>query len=275
MQLFDLSGRIAVVTGSTKGIGLGIARRLVEHGARVTLSSRHQPECEALAAAINRDCGAERAFALAADQTDADSLRALIERSAAHWGGIDILVGNAVLAGMGRLQRTQPQDFTQALEANVSHNALLANLVVPYMRRRGGGSIIFLASTAGIAALPDYPVYGASKAALKHLAAILAVDLGRDNIRVNAIAPGIIRSESTRALWTDPEALQIAVGRTPLQRIGEPDEIAACAVFLASAGGAFATGQTFVIDGGQTLRGADGIHDMMQMLRARKAAADQ
>jgi NAD(P)-dependent dehydrogenase (short-subunit alcohol dehydrogenase family) len=270
MQLFDLRGKIAIVTGSTKGIGLGIVERLVEHGARVTVSSRHQDECEKLAADINQRCGEERAFALAADQTDADSLRTLIETSAAHWGGIDIFVGNAVLASMGRIGRVQPQDFTDALQANVSHNALLVNLVVPHMKQRGGGSIIFLASTAAIAAMPDYPVYGAAKAALKHLTSILAVDLGPDNIRVNAIAPGIIRAESTRAMWTDPEAMAIAVGKTPLQRIGEPDEIAACVVFLASAGGAFATGQTFVIDGGQTLRGADGIHDMMQMLRARK-----
>lgn len=270
MNLFDLSGKIAIVTGSTKGIGLGIVERFIEHGARVTVSSRNQRECDQLAADINRRCGEERAFGVAADQSDADALRALVDKSTAHWGGIDIFVGNAVRADMGRIHRVQPQEFTQALEANVSHNALLTNLVVPHMQQRGGGSIIFLVSTAAIAAMPDYPVYGAAKAALKHLTSILAVDLGADNIRVNAIAPGIIRSESTRPLWSDPEAMMIATQKTPLQRIGEPDEIAACAIFLASPGGAFVTGQTFVVDGGQSLRGHDGIHDMMQALRVRK-----
>jgi NAD(P)-dependent dehydrogenase (short-subunit alcohol dehydrogenase family) len=279
-SLFDLTGQVAVVTGSSHGIGRAIAERMAEHGAGVVVSGRTPDTCEARAAAINERFGPladgkARALAVACDASDRSQLAHLVERAHEHYGRIDCVVGNALVDGPGQafIERLDIEHFTQWFEGNVTNNAYLAQLVTPLMREQGGGSMIFMASTSGIAALEDYLGYGSSKAALAHLARILAVQLGPFAIRVNAIAPGIVASRPPEegGEWADPEDRALGTGETPLGRPGTPDEIASCAVWLASPGGAFATGGVFVVDGGQTLKGMTGPHDLRIARRAQAA----
>lgn len=282
-ELFDLTGRVALVTGSSHGIGRAIVERMAEHGAQVVVSSRAQEACDARAEEINqrfgpaRD-GSPRALAVACDMSDRPQVARLVERALEGFGRIDCAVGNALVDGPGQafIEKLDIEHFTTWFEGNVTNNAYLAQLVTPVMREQGGGSIIFMASTSGITVLEDYLGYGSSKAALAHLARILAVQLGPHAIRVNAIAPGIVASRppDEGGEWADAEDREIGTGQTPLGRPGTPDEIAACAVWLASPGGAFATGGVFVVDGGQTLKGMTGPHDLRMNRRARAAAGE-
>jgi len=275
MELFDLSGQVAVVTGSSHGIGRAIAERMAEHGARVVFSSRTLELCQARADAVNERYGEERAIAVACNMLERPQLKQLIERTMEHWGRIDSVVGNALVDGPAQayIEKLDIENFTVWFEGNVTNNTYLAQLVIPIMRAQGGGTIIYVSSTSGIAAIEDYIGYGSSKAALSHLARILAVQLGPHNIRVNAIAPGIIASRGwdPEGEWSDAEERQIGTGETPLGRPGTPDEIASCAVWLASPGGTFATGGVFVVDGGQTLKGMTGPHNLRTFRRARKS----
>src|SRR5262245_60652943 len=246
MELFDLSGQVAVVTGSSQGIGRAIGERMAEHGARVVFSSRSLDACQARAEAVNDRYREERAIAVACDAMDRPQLANLIDQAMQQWGRIDTLVGNALVEGPQQawIEKLDIEHFTTWFEGNVTNNAYLTQLVSPIMRAQGGGSIIFISSTSGIAALEDYLGYGSSKAALSHLTRILAVQLGPYNVRVNAIAPGIIASRGwdPEGEWSDAEDRRIGTGETPLGRPGTPDEIASCAVWLASPGGTFATG---------------------------------
>jgi NAD(P)-dependent dehydrogenase (short-subunit alcohol dehydrogenase family) len=277
MELFDLTGQVAVVTGSSHGIGRAVAERMAEHGARVVFSSRTLAVCQERAEAVNERYGEERAIAVASDAMSRPQLATLIERTMDKWGRLDCLVGNALVDGPAQawIEKLDIEHFTMWFEGNVTNNAYLVQLVSPIMRAQGGGTIIFISSTSGIAALEDYLGYGSSKAALSHLARILAVQLGPDNIRVNAIAPGIIASRGwdPEGEWSDPEERKIGTGETPLGRPGTPDEIASCAVWLASPGGTFATGAVFVVDGGQTLKGMTGPHDLRTVRRERHAGS--
>ena len=281
MELFDLAGQVAVVTGSSHGIGRAIAERMAEHGARVVFSSRSLDDCRARADAVNQrygPCadGEERAIAVACDAGDRPQLARLIEQTMERFGRIDCVVGNALVPGSEQawIEKLDMENFTTWFEGNVTNNAYLAQLATPIMRTQGGGSIIFISSTSGIAALEDYLGYGTSKAALAHLARILAVQLGPHNIRVNAIAPGIVASRPADegGEWSDPEDREIGTGQTPLGRPGTPDEIASCAVWLASPGGTYATGGVFVVDGGQSLKGMTGPHDLRMARRAQAAS---
>jgi NAD(P)-dependent dehydrogenase (short-subunit alcohol dehydrogenase family) len=277
MELFDLTGQVAIVTGSSAGIGCAIATRMAEHGARVAFSSRTLADCQARADAVNAAYGEERAIAVACDMLRRPDIATLVERTMDKWGRIDCAVGNALVGGSDQawIEKLDIENFTQWFEGNVTNNAYLTQLVTPIMRTQGGGSVIFVTSSAGIAALEDYLGYGSSKAALAHLARMLAVQLGPHNIRVNAIAPGIVASRGLdTGEWSDPEERAIGTGQTPLGRPGTPDEIAACAVWLASPGGAFATGGVFVVDGGQTLKGMTGPHDVRTHRRAHSPAND-
>lgn len=270
--LFDLSDQVAVVTGSSQGIGRAIAERLAEHGSRVVVCSRTVADCEVVADGINRRHGEERAIAVRCDASIRADLDDLVHTAAEKWGRLDTVVGSALVAGdvSPWIERLDPESFTAWFEGNVTNNAYLAKLASPLMRSRGGGSIVFVSSSSGIAAMEDYLGYGTSKAALNHLARILAVQLGRYNVRVNAVAPGIVASKGVDA-WGSREEQVIGVGHTPLQRLGTPDEIASCVVWLASPGGAFATGGVFVVDGGQSLKGMNGPHDLREF-RRRQAA---
>jgi NAD(P)-dependent dehydrogenase (short-subunit alcohol dehydrogenase family) len=252
-----------------------MVERMAEHGARVVVSSRTAADCEAVANAIDARYGADRALGIPCDVSNREQLRNLVERTLAHWGRVDCAIANALAPGSSTpwIERIDMDEFDASLSGNITNSLYLAKLVVPAMRAQGGGSIIFNASSSGIAALEDYPAYGTAKAGLIHLARILAVQLGPSNIRVNTIAPGIIKTSSEGGTWERADLVELGVGETPLGRLGTPDEIAACAVFLASPGGAFATGSCFLVDGGQTLRGMAGPHRVREALKAEARAA--
>jgi len=251
MSLFDLTGKVAVVTGSTKGIGLAIAQRMAEHGAKVVISSRKGDVCETVAARI-RDKGGQ-AVAIPCHVAHKDQLQALVDGAIAHWGGIDVLVGNAgVNPYFGPAAGMPDEAYERIMGANVRSNFWLCNMVAPHMAERGGGAIIIISSIGGLRGSAKLGVYAISKAADMQLVRNVAVEWGPKNVRANCIAPGLVRTDFARALWEDPVNYKKRTRDTPLQRIGEPDEIAGAAVFLASAAGSFTTGQTIVIDGGTT-----------------------
>jgi NAD(P)-dependent dehydrogenase (short-subunit alcohol dehydrogenase family) len=252
-SLFDLTGKVAVITGSTKGIGRAVAERFVEHGAKVVISSRRAQACEDVATAINDKAGKPMAIAAAANISSKDELQTLVDRALKAFGKIDILVCNAATNPYyGSLTGISDDQFRKILENNIMANNWLVNMVLPQMEKLGAGSIIIVSSIGGLRASATLGAYGISKAADMQLARSLALEHGKNNIRVNCIAPGLVKTDFAKALWDDPETLKRATSRAPLGRIGEPDDIAGAAVFLASQAGAFVTGQTIVVDGGQT-----------------------
>jgi NAD(P)-dependent dehydrogenase (short-subunit alcohol dehydrogenase family) len=254
--LFDLTGKIALVTGSTKGIGKAIAHRFAQHGAKVIISSRKQPACDETVAEINATWGKgqEVAFAIAANIAKKDDLERLAEQSIAKWGRIDVLVCNAAVNPYFGPGAGIPEEaFDAIMSANVKSNFLLCNMILPQMVERRDGSVIIISSIGGLKGSQVLGAYAISKAADFQLARNLAVEYGPHNIRANAIAPGLIKTYFARALWENEEILDRTTRTAPLRRIGEPDEIAGAAVFLASKAGAFMTGQSLVIDGGVTI----------------------
>jgi NAD(P)-dependent dehydrogenase (short-subunit alcohol dehydrogenase family) len=251
--LFDLTGQVAVVTGSSRGIGLAIARRFAEHGARVVVSSRDPDACDAVAAEINAD-HPDAAVAIPCHIGHKDQLEALVASTRSMLGPVDVLVANAAVnPWAGPMAELPDSAFDKVMATNIRSNHWLANLVVPGMKARGGGSITFVSSIGGLIGTDVLGAYAVSKAAEMQLARNLAVEHGPDNIRANTIAPGMVRTDFARLLWEDPATLARTTDRTPLRRIAEPDEIAGAAVFLASAAGSFVTGQTIVVDGGSTI----------------------
>jgi short-subunit dehydrogenase len=250
-SLFDLTGKIAIVTGSTKGIGLAIATRMAEHGATVVISSRKADACERVAAAITATGG--KAVVIPCHIARKEELQALVDQTVAKCGGIDILVENAAVNPyLGPAADMPDEAFDRVMGSNVRSNVQLANMAIPHMVKRGGGSVIIISSIAGLRGQQTIGAYGISKAADIQIARNIAVEWGPHNIRANAIVPGLVRTDFARALWEDPVLYKKRTKDTPLQRIGEPDEIAGAAVFLASAAGSFTTGQAIVIDGGTT-----------------------
>jgi NAD(P)-dependent dehydrogenase (short-subunit alcohol dehydrogenase family) len=254
MGLFDLVGKVALVTGSTRGIGEAIVRRLAEHGAKVVVSSRKVDACERTAAAINAAQGAEVALPVACNINYKEQLEQLVAAARAKWGRIDVLVCNAAINPYFGPQLQMPDEaFDKILAANVRSNHWLCQLVIPEMAERRDGSVIIVSSIGGLKGSSVIGAYCISKAADFQLARNLAVEYGPLNVRVNCIAPGLIKTDFARALWDNPEILKTSTAGAPLRRIGEPDEIAGAAVFLASKAGAFMTGQAIVIDGGATI----------------------
>lgn len=254
MSLFDLSGKVAVITGSSRGIGRAIAERMAQHGARVVISSRKPEPCEQVAAAINAAHGEGRAIAAPASIASRDELKKLVDTAMAAFGKIDILVCNAASNPYyGPMSGISDEQFRKILENNVIASHWLIQMVAPQMAERRDGAIIIVSSIGGLRGTPVLGAYGISKAADFQLARNLAVEYGPDNIRVNCIAPGLIKTDFARALWDNPETLQRSTANTPLRRIGEPDEIAGTAVYLASRAGSFITGQAIVVDGGATI----------------------
>ena len=253
-SLFDLSGKTAIITGSSRGIGKAIAERMVEHGAKVVISSRRQDACEAVANALNNTHGEGTALAVAANISSKPDLQNLVDRTRETFGQIDCLVCNvASNPYFGPMADISDSQFTKILQNNVISNNWLASMVAPDMVAREDGSIIIVSSIGGLKGSPVIGAYNISKAADFQLARNLCVELGASNVRVNCIAPGLIKTDFARALWEDPAILKQALARTPMQRIGMPDEIAGAAVFLASRAGAYMNGQKMVIDGGATI----------------------
>lgn len=250
-SLFDLSGQVAVVTGSSRGIGRAIAERMAEHGAAVVVSSRNMAACEVVAAGIRAAGG--RAVAMGCHIGRKAELQALVDRAEGEWGRVDALVCNAAVnPHFGPMATIADEAWDRIMGSNVRSNLWLANMVAPGMAARGGGAIIVVSSIAGLRGSSTLGAYGVSKAADMQLVRSLAVEWGGRGIRANTIAPGLVRTDFARALWEDEALLRRRTRETPLGRIGEPDEIAGAAVFLASAAGRFMTGQTMVIDGGVT-----------------------
>jgi NAD(P)-dependent dehydrogenase (short-subunit alcohol dehydrogenase family) len=254
MSLFNLTGKVAVITGSSRGIGRAIAARLAEHGAKVVISSRKSEACEAVVKGLEARWGTGCAMAVPANISSKENLRHLAETATAHFGKVDILVCNAASNPYyGPLAGISDDQFHKILDNNILANHWLISFVAPQMIARKDGSIIIVSSIGGLRGSPTLGAYGVSKAADMQLARNLAVEYGPHNLRVNCIAPGLVRTDFARALWENPENLKRHNAHAPLGRIGEPDEIAGAAVFLASAAGSFMTGQAIVIDGGATI----------------------
>ncbi|MBQ1763307.1 MAG: SDR family oxidoreductase [Aquincola sp.] len=254
MSLFSLEGQVAVITGSSRGIGKAIAERMAEQGARVVISSRKAEPCNEVAAAINARHGAGRAIAIPANISSKQDLQHLAEEAVRQLGPIDTLVCNAASNPYyGPMAGIEDDQFRKILENNVIANHWLINFVAPSMVQRRQGSIVIVSSIGGLRGSPVIGAYNISKAADFQLARNLAVELGPHNVRVNCIAPGLIRTDFARALWEDEAMLKQRMSTTPLRRIGEPDEIAGAAVFLASKAGSYMTGQSIVVDGGVTI----------------------
>lgn len=256
MNLFDLTGKVAVITGSTKGIGKAIAEQMALHGASVVVSSRKADACDAVTAAINEMVkdGPGSAFAVPANISRKEDLQNLIDKARAQYGKIDVLVCNAAANPYyGPMMGINDEQFDKVMDNNIKSNHWLCSMVIPEMRERKDGSIIIISSIAGLVGHTTLGAYGLSKAADFALARNIAAEFGPENVRANAIAPGLIKTDFARALWDNPEYLKAATANAPLRRIGTPEEIAGGVVFLASAAGSFVTGQTLVIDGGRTI----------------------
>ncbi len=252
-ELFDLTGKSALITGSSKGIGKAIAHRLAEHGARVVISSRKADVCENVRDEINDAVGRDAAISIPANIASKEALQNLVDETNRAFGQIDILVCNAASNPyFGPMSGMSDDAFNKILQNNIVSNHWLISMVAPQMRARKDGAIIIVSSIGGLRGTNVLGAYAISKAADMQLARNLALEFGPDNVRVNTIAPGLIKTDFAKALWDNPDILKASTARSPLQRIGEPDEIAGMAVFLAGKAGAFTTGQTFVIDGGQT-----------------------
>jgi NAD(P)-dependent dehydrogenase (short-subunit alcohol dehydrogenase family) len=248
-SLFDLQDKVAIVTGSSRGIGRAIAERLAEHGAKVIVSSRKLDACEEVVSAIKQRGGT--AYAHACNIARKEELQALVNTTIQKWGGIDVVVCNAAVNPYFGPALDMPDDaFDKIMNSNVRSNFWLCNMVLPQMAERGGGSVIIISSVAGLLGTPNIGAYGISKAADMALARNICVEWGPKNIRANCIAPGLVRTDFAKALWDNPKIYEQTIRMYPLRRIGEPDEIAGAAVFLASSSGSFMTGQTIVIDGG-------------------------
>lgn len=254
MELFDLTGKAAIITGSSRGIGLAIAERLAEHGANVVISSRKAGPCEEAAAAINAKHGQGRAIAVPANIASKEDLQRLVDETNAAFGKIDIVVCNAASNPYaGPMAGISDEQFEKILQNNVISNHWLISMVSPQMLERKDGSVIIVSSIGGLRGNALIGAYNISKAADMQLARNLAVEWGPSNVRVNCIAPGLVQTDFAKYLWENPELLKQVTDPAPLKRIGQPDEIAGAAVYLAAPASSYMTGQTLVVDGGVTI----------------------
>jgi NAD(P)-dependent dehydrogenase (short-subunit alcohol dehydrogenase family) len=253
--LFDLKGKTAVITGSSRGIGKAIAIRMAQYGAKVMVSSRKIDSCNKVVEEI-KSLGGE-AYAEECNISSKDALQNLCEASYDKLGKIDILVLNAASNPYyGPLAKITDEAFDKVMNNNVKSNLWLANMVLPKMAEAGGGKVIVISSIAGITGSDVLGAYSISKTADLGLVRSLAVEWGPKNINVNALLPGIIKTDFARALWENPEILGNVEKNAPLRRIGNTDEVAGAAILLASSSGSFITGQTIVMDGGVTISGS-------------------
>ena len=253
-KLFDLTGKVAIVTGSSRGIGKAIAEALADHGAKVVISSRHQNVCQEVAAAINSAHGDNRAVAIAASISSKDALQQLVDQTREKFGKIDVLVCNAASNPYyGPMAGIADEQFRKILDNNVLANHWLIAMVAPEMVERKDGSIIIVSSIGGLTSSTVIGAYNISKAADFQLARNLAAEFGPAGVRVNCIAPGLIKTDFAKALWENPETLKAATRGTPMRRIGLPEEIAGAAVYLAAPASTYMTGQVMVVDGGSTI----------------------
>lgn len=251
---FDLTGKVALVTGGSRGIGLAIAQAFAAFGAKVALASRKQEAVDEAAEIIRADGG--DVLAVAAHTGDSAAVTALVDRVAAHFGGVDILVNNAATnPHFGPFLSAEDSHWDKIFDVNVKGYFRVAKACIPLMRARGGGKIINMASVVAFEPQQMMGVYAVSKAAVLMLTEVLAGEVAADNIQVNAIAPGFVKTRFSQVLWATPEIHDELIKSVPQRRMGEPDEIAGAAVYLASPASSFMTGATILIDGGQMVRG--------------------
>lgn len=242
--LFDLAGKGAIVTGSTRGIGRAIAEALIAQGAQVVISSENAADTAAVAAELGMP-------GLACDVSDDAALGALVEFAVRKLGGLDVLVCNAGITGQaGPFAAIDMDDYARVMAINLRSQVVLCNLALPEIARRGGGAAILVSSLSGLRGNGRINAYALAKAGVAQLARNLAVEWGPRQVRVNAISPGFIATELSQPLLDDPEFMARRMAMTPLRRPGTPAEVAGAAAFLASAAGAFVTGQNLVVDGG-------------------------
>ena len=247
-----LEGKTAIVTGGAKGIGRHYSQALAAEGARVMIADI--ADGKDLAAEIAGRHGANSVASIKFDVSDEKAIKNVVAQTIERFGQIDILVCNAASNPyFGPMGNMSDEQFNKILQNNIVSNHWLIQMVAPEMRARKSGSITIISSIGGLRGTEVLGAYAISKAADMQLTRNLAAEFGPDNVRVNTIAPGLIKTDFAKALWDNPEILKRSTERAPLRRIGEPDEIAGMAVFLAAPAGAFTTGQTFVIDGGQTV----------------------
>jgi NAD(P)-dependent dehydrogenase (short-subunit alcohol dehydrogenase family) len=253
-NLFDLTGKVAIVTGSTRGIGKASAIELVRHGARVAISSRKQDACETVVAEIDAEFGPGKAIAVAANISDKAGLQHLVDETRKAFGPIDILVCNAASNPYyGPQEGIADDQFRKILDNNIVSNHWLIQMVVPEMIERRDGAITIVSSIGGLRGTTVIGAYAISKAADMQLARNLAHEYGPHTIRVNCVAPGLVKTDFAKALWDTPEGEKRASSGTPLRRLGEPDDLAGAVIYLSSRAGAWTTGQTIVVDGGTTI----------------------
>ncbi|MEM8963907.1 MAG: glucose 1-dehydrogenase [Acidobacteriota bacterium] len=249
---FDLTGKVALVTGASKGIGAAMAHGFAAHGATVVVSSRKQEAVDAVAAEI-RDAGGE-AIAMACHVGRMDEVRGIVDKVVAACGGLDIVVNNAATNPVyGGAIEVDERAFDKIIEVNLKGPFELAKAAHPVMKARGGGAILNISSIGGISPEPNLGIYSVSKAALINLTKVLAAEWGGDGIRVNAIGPGLIKTKLSAALWTDDDERRKYEEHVPLGRIGYPEDIVGMALLLCSPAGAFCTGGMYMVDGGHTI----------------------
>ena len=252
--MFSLRDKVALITGSSRGIGRSIAEAMAGAGAKVVISSRKVASCEKVAAEI-RDGGGE-AIAIPCNVSDQGQLRSLVDATLEKWGKIDVLVCNAAVnPHFGSSQEIGEQAYDKIMSTNVKNVLWLCRAVIPQMAERKDGAVIIVTSIAGFKGTRKLGTYALSKAADMQMTRNLAIEWGAENVRVNCIAPGLVRTDFARALWEDPENYAKALAAYPLGRLGEPQDIAGAAVFLAAKAASWITGQTLVVDGGTSAAG--------------------
>jgi NAD(P)-dependent dehydrogenase (short-subunit alcohol dehydrogenase family) len=254
MSLFDMTGKVALITGSSRGIGRAVAEQMAEQGAKVVISSRKAGACEAVAGGINAQHGEGTAIAVPANISSKDDLQRLVDETNAAFGKIDALVCNAASNPYyGPMAGISDAQFDKILNNNIVSNHWLINMVVPQMIARRDGAITIVSSIGGLRGSAIIGAYCISKAADMQLARNLAHEYGPHNVRVNCVAPGLVKTDFAKALWDTPEAETRSSQGTPLRRLGEPDDLAGAVIYLSSRAGAWTTGQTIVVDGGTTI----------------------
>ena len=250
--MFDLTGKVVLITGSTRGIGKSIAEEMAKAGARVVISSRKTEACEAVLKEFKGR--RQEAIAVPCNVGSKEQLQALVDRTLSEWGRLDIVVCNAASNPVfGPLIDVPDDAFDKIMLTNVKSVFWLANMTIPQMAKRGGGSVIVISSIGALRGSTVNGLYGTSKAAEIGLCRALAVEWGPKNVRVNCILPGLIKTDFARALWEDEERRKRREATTPLRRLGDPKDIGGIAVFLASEAAAYVTGQMIVADGGVTI----------------------
>jgi len=247
--LFQLDAKIALITGASKGIGEAIARGLAEFGAKVVISSRKQDALDDVAEAFR--AGGLDATGIAANMSSIEDIHTLVDKTVETYGGLDIIINNAAANPVfGPIQNTDERAFDKIIEVNLKGPFELCKKAYPILRQRGGGSIIHISSIGGLTPEPGIGIYSVSKAAINNLTQAMAQDWGKDNIRVNAICPGLIKTKFSQALWSDDKILNRFIKQIPLGRAGTTDDVAGLAVFLASDAAAYCSGGIYTVDGG-------------------------